>query len=242
MTVKLKLVWFLFLAWAAASGATGVYPKPETSKAVSLLAVNELGQTYLAAKEVRIDLEFGSGKKGKGTLAVLFEPKTGYCYHELGWWPDEFPPSQIDMIERLGLQVVVSATGLGIIGVNSQEINVSGSTEKAGSLDDVEKQAIRWAGAHLDEVETRSVMPSVTRFSFRGPFSLPKGFFVEDSSAYPSAAGFRRPAKLLGVGYRDGYWEVRVENTSTHRVAVMPIQQHPDGTWWSSRSRMETEK
>src|SRR5690349_11651153 len=69
----------------------GARPVPGSRNDHALTAARESGRTYLAGRELQVDLEFPSGRSRKGELIVLFEPSTGLFLRILHWAANEYP-------------------------------------------------------------------------------------------------------------------------------------------------------
>jgi hypothetical protein len=198
----------------------GVRPVTSSRNTRALTAVNDSGQTYLAAREMQVDLDFPSGKSGKGKLFLLFEPSTGLFLHTYGWERNEYPAiAWIDDIETHSL-VGVSADRLVIVNT----LGIRESTEKAASLDDAEAKSLKWMNEHLLDVEAR--LPGNVRVASLQLDSsgFPKGFFRE----YNVMPGL--PLKLVDMVRQGNGWDLTLESTEHHRRVKLLIS--PQGNTW----------
>jgi hypothetical protein len=220
MSTKLTLT-AVALAGAAFAAAPGVRPVSQSRTTRSLTAVGTTGPTYLAAREVQVDLDFPDGSSGKGILYVLFEPASGLYFHTLGWKRDaNLDFAVIDHVEaysRVGILpdcLFIVTFAMGIV--------IQDSAERAGSLDDAEAQALKWYADRLPQVEDRSYRNPTTNTDFpvvRSDF--PKGFFREGLDARLAP-----PVKLVDMVRKDdGTWLLTLESTEDpsahHRAAVI---------------------
>ncbi len=79
------------LASQAMAAPPGVRPVTASRITRALSAIRDSSQTYLAAREIRLDMDFPSGNSGKGKLFILFEPSSGLFFHTYGWERNDYP-------------------------------------------------------------------------------------------------------------------------------------------------------
>ena len=199
--------------------------RPVTASRITraLTAIRDSTQTYLAAREIRLDLDFPSGNSGKGKLFVLFEPSTGLFFHTYSWERNDYPEvAWIDNVETRS-RIAVSTDRLVIVTCGNA-VGILESAERAASLEDAEAQSLKWMSDHLSEVEERlSGNVRVTSLQLdRNEF--PKGFFPE----YDQRPGL--PLKLMDMVRRDAGWDLTIENTDNHRTIKLIIR-HQGDTW-----------
>jgi hypothetical protein len=70
---------------SAAAQTPGIRPVPDSRKDRALTANAAYGQTYLAARDLQVDLAFPGGGAGKGRGTIVFEPSTGFFFHRIEW-------------------------------------------------------------------------------------------------------------------------------------------------------------
>src|SRR6266540_3465995 len=93
------LIW-VTLAAAGMAAPPGIQPNTGGKSDRSLTAITRTGKTYLAGRELSVDLGFPSAKIAKGKICILYEPSTGLFLHYLEWAP-KLPSKQscIDSVE-----------------------------------------------------------------------------------------------------------------------------------------------
>jgi hypothetical protein len=192
------------------------------------------GPTYVAAREVRVDLDFFDGKSGKGVLSVLFQPSTGLYLHALAWEPDGYP--KYDFVGHLeeGCRVGVDRDRL-FIAAFANGVVVNHSIEKATSIDDAEAKSLKWYADHLPQVEDRSYRGQTTNTVLAlDRFESPKGFFQSEIDSRPGL-----PVKLVDMAWNgDDAWVLTLENTegSTAHPRANLVIFRSGGAW--SRGRV----
>ena len=85
---------FVFIASASTclrAGPPAIREVMRTAGDRILTALSDRGGTPVNVSEARIDLDFPSGKSGKGTLLVVFELATGNYFWNVEWQKDAFP-------------------------------------------------------------------------------------------------------------------------------------------------------
>jgi hypothetical protein len=222
--------------------AVSALPVPPAVRAVAgsrrdrgLTAVAKWGETYLTARETRVDVDFPSGKTGKAVLFVLFEPSTGYYLHTFNWAERDYPEAWWNENEVSHWRAGVAADRLFAVGGAGGRIGILDSSEKAASMDDAEAKTLRLISDHLAEVEARSgsYRPKVTNLEVgRGEF--PQGFFRSQMDPRPGL-----PLEFLGLVSRDDSWELTLESTETHQKATLLITPRKIG--WT-RGPVQVEK
>jgi hypothetical protein len=202
-------------------------PVPVASQGLSSLAAsrtdrpltgtNALGATYLASREVLVDLSFQRGGAGKGKLFLLFDPSTGFFFHNLSW--ELTAPPRHSWIDPSQFRYGVSPERLLLLRFIRNAITITESTEKAASMEDAEAKAIRWYRDRLSQVEARTMKREDLGFLHQdlsiGRSGFPPGFFVTVMDPRPGL-----PLKLIDFVRRsDTHWEVTLENTDNRRRA-----------------------
>jgi hypothetical protein len=164
-------------------------------------AVDVVGPTPVAAREVKVELTRQDGKKSTGRLGIVFDPSTGFFLHQLSLYHERVPwTNYLSSTARIGLSpdrliLVMFGDGVGILE----------STEKAANIDDAETEALKWIEDHLDKPDARSYR---TESIGIGRWDFPKGFF---RSEYDSRAGL--PVKIVDMRAHDQGWELILEST-----------------------------
>ena len=233
--MRTTIKWMLMIVALAVSimaAAPGVRPVTASRNNRTLTAVTESGQTYLAARELGVDLDFPAGQSGKGQLYILFEPSTGFFLQIFGWERNDYPRTWIAQQEARS-RVGVTADRLVIV-TFSDGAGIIESTEKASNLDDAEAKSLKWIGDHLAQIETRTDR-ELYRATYRplGRSDFPKGFLrpglqhgsIEMIDPLP---GLR--VRLVDMVYKGGGWELTLESTETQRKAKVFVFRR--GTEW----------
>jgi hypothetical protein len=234
MSTKLTLV-AIMLAAAAFAAAPGVRPVSQSRTTRSLTAVGTTGPTYLAAREVHLDLDFPDGSSGKGILYILFEPASGLYFHTLGWKRDaNLDFAVIDHVKaysRVGILpdcLFIVTFAMGIV--------IQDSAEQAASIDDAEAKSLKWYADRLTQVEDRSDRGQTTTTNLPvSRWDFPKGFFKGELDSRGVA-----PVKLVDMVRKDdGTWLLTLECTddpSAHHRAAVILRRggiRPIGDAWS---------
>jgi hypothetical protein len=205
--------------------APGARPVPGSRNDHALTAARESGRTYLAGRELQIDLDFPSGRSRKGELIVLFEPSTGLFLRILHWANDypKTPWTDMDAQWQFGV-----AAGRLVIVTFAEGVGIVQSTEKASSIDDAETQSLNWAQGHIADLEARSSGGNI--FLAVGKFEFPEGFL----RLRHDPLGLR--IKLVDMVWQGQGWDLTIENMDTHRRAKLLVTQHGN-TWTRSLVR-----
>jgi hypothetical protein len=174
-----------------------------------MTAITVSGPSYLAAREMQVDLEFPNGKFGKGRFFLLFEPVSGLYLHTLGWERDAYPTYDfIGHVEAHG-RVGIAGDRL-FIAFFGDGVGILDSVEKAASIDDAEARSLKWYTDHLAQVEDRSYRGQLTSTNIPiSRFAFPKGFFHSEHDSRPGL-----PVKLLDMAPGEkGAWVLTLEST-----------------------------
>jgi hypothetical protein len=225
------------LALCAAARTPGVRPVPETVVERSWTAITESVPSYLAAREVRLNLDFPSGKTGKASLLILFHPTTGLFAERLGAWgnPDGSDSHQI-YGSNAWCPFGVGDGRLVQVAMGQFGLQIAESTDKASSLDEAESKSLQSIRDHLVEIEARSWFPERAGLSgFRLEVDdYPHGFFEPciELHTYPCDAtlGLQLPVGVSAMTWRDGGWDLTLECPRTKRKATMQINRQ-GGKW-----------
>jgi len=220
---------FLTVAFSASglAVASGVRPVTGSRRDHTLTAITESGQTYLAGRELQVDLDFPSGKSAKGKLFILFEPSKGLFLQACGWEQRDYPAyAWMDDIKAYS-RVGVTADRIFMVSAN-QAIVVVESVEKANSLDDAEAKSLQLVGDHLAETEARKPTSVKATSLMIDRSDFPDGFF---RGRYDPMGLLR--VKLADMVWQGGEWDLTLESMDTHRQAKLRIIQQ--GSMWFLR-------
>ncbi len=214
---------FEFISLIAACAMLSFAATPGVIKVVnstsdrSLTAASERGRTDLAAREIRVDLQFPSSRSEHGQLHMLFEPSTGLLMRNYGWGRSQYQVGAwFDLIESRGLVGV--AAGRMIIAFPGQYgLTVLESSEKAVSLDDAEAKSLKWMSDHLAEVEARTLnAPQVVQIPLERQ-SLLDDFFIRPEGE-PDAKPYFLPIKLMDMERQERAWDISIQSMETKRT------------------------
>lgn len=219
----MKSVLIATLTASAMSAAVGARPVSFSRIDRVLTADIQLGGTYLAARELGVDVEFPDGVTGKGKLAILYEPASGLFFQIFNWERADYPQASLVAAVNAGQRVVVTADRIIVVGFASGPA-VADSQEKASSLDEAERMAMKWISDHLKDIEIGTVRSSFVHLPVdRGEF--PAGFVREFD-----AGGVIR-TKLVGIERRGARsLDLTIESLDTHRRAKLLVS-HTGKTW-----------
>ena len=194
----------------------GVQPVPGSRTDYALTAGMQSGETYLAGRDLKVDLNFLSGKSAKGKLFILFEPASRLSFWTYGWEERGYPAvGWMDHIKTYS-RVGVAADRLFIVSF-AQGIVIAESSEKANSIDDAETQSLKWVGDHLAEIEARSpVTIKVTSLAMDHSF-FPEGFFRSPWEP----AGMR--VNLIDMEWQRGEWALTLQHMDTKKTTIVWI-------------------
>jgi len=218
------------LAASAFAAPRGIHPVAASRTDRALTAASPWGQTYVAEREVHVDLDFPSGKTGMGTFFLWFEPSTGFLVQTSLWVEHEYPkrwwtdnPKNSDLVAHL--LVGVTTDRLVVAGAARGNIEILDSAEKAASMDDTEAKTLQWASDHLAELEVKrgSHRPLVTELEL-SRWEFPEGFFDSWFDSFGIV-----PIALVGLAPRDDSWELTFESTETQRRATLLVTQRKNG-------------
>jgi hypothetical protein len=192
-----------------------------------MTVITVTGPRYLAAREMRVDVEFPDGKIEKGRLYLLFEPISGLYLHNFAWGKDvsyDFI-GHVEVDGRVGIDgdrlfIAFFGNGDGILD----------STEKAPNIDDAEASSLKWWADRLPQLEDRSIRGPGTSTNIPiSRFAFPKGFFHSEHDSRPGL-----PVRLLDmVPAEKGAWVLTLESTddpTDHRRAKILIHR-TYGSW-----------
>jgi hypothetical protein len=190
----------------------------------TLAATTSLGQTYLAGREMQIDLTFASGKSAKGMLHILFEPRSGFYIQVTGFLPGR-PGERYSWIDALAprTRFAVTPDRIVILTLWPEKVEIIESREKAASLDEAEAKSLQWNGDHLAALEARTHTYKSYGYvheAFRlSRFEFPKGFFQSEYWSVGSP-----PIRLIDFVRKDDFhWEVIMQCTETGQRAKMSL-------------------
>lgn len=228
---------------AASSGSVlsaqpGVRPVAGSRKDRALTAMIDSRQTYLAAREMRVDLAFPSGKTGKAILFELFEPSSGYYLQTFGWAEKDYPAVSDSGSEgeEPRWRVGVTPDRLVMITLACNAIGITESTEKAANIDDAEAKTLGWVSDHLAEIEARTNHPRQTLIGL-GRWDFPQGFFKVQDDPRPCPVSL----KFLSMVRRDNGWDLMFESTETQRKARLLLTRIATG-WARGPVRVDAEQ
>jgi hypothetical protein len=215
--MRSKLVLGFVIAAAAATAAAAAPGIRQVMGSTSDRAVpvtTALGESYASAREMRVDLDFPSGKSGKGTLFIIFEPSTGYFFRIFRWDGSDYPPASQSGDFVAGSWLGASTERLLIFTNGNPWLVIHESSEKAASLSEAEASSLKWAAGHLAEIEARKNEYRTASMDLRFLHDLP-GFLPDE----PQAAG-GLPIKVIGIAPADKRWEVTIQGRWTAKVRV----------------------
>jgi hypothetical protein len=166
-----------------------------------LTALSDRGDTPVNVSETRIDLDFPSGKSGKGTLFVVFEPATGQYFWNVDWQKDDYPQtSETDRLRKGSEFVASTAHGLSILDPGNPFLFIREVSSKAESSNAARQDALNRAIEHIADIEARANPHPKAYVDLRGAF--PPGFIPEGPRSEPAL-----PVKLIRVERKSGWWD-----------------------------------
>jgi hypothetical protein len=212
--MKSNLTLALFVAMAAAAPAPGIRTVAETTDERTLSVATALGDSSVSARQMRVDLDFPSGKSGKGSLLILFEPSTGYFFHFFRWDKSDYPRASLTDSFVAGTWLGASADRLLLFTNDNPWLVIHESSEKAASLNEAEAASLRWANGHLADIEAWAGGYHTASLDLRSLRDLP-GFLPSGDDAGPGL-----PIRILGVVWADTAWELTIEGQWKAKVRV----------------------
>ena len=148
--MKAAILTFVLMACTWAAGSPGI--RPVTRNDRTLPAVAGYGQIYVTARDMTADVDFPSGRSGKGRLFIIFDSSSGFFLETFHWEPNAYP--QLFLIDHVGSLYRIGVAPDRLLAVNfAYGVGISESSEKAQNLDDAEAKSLKWIGDHLPDVE-----------------------------------------------------------------------------------------
>lgn len=213
MKSKMNLALMVIMAAAALRAAPGIRTVMGSSSDRALPVATELGRSYTSAREMRVDLDFPSGKSAKGTLSIFFEPSTGYFFRFFQWDASDYPKGMLADATLAATWLGVSADRLLIFTHTSPLLIIRESSDKAGSIGEAESNSLAWAARHLVDIESWTKEYRTRYVDLRGLADLP-GFLPLN---YQSPGV---PISILDIVWARGSWELTVQSQWKAKVLL----------------------
>ncbi len=219
-TLTLLGIMALMVAGARAM-VPGVRPVSGSAHDRALSIIKESGESYLAGREMRVDLDFPSGKTGKGVLFIAFDGASRHFFHILWWEREDYPKASVVDEFVTSRQFGLDAGQLVIFCFQNPFIGIHETTETATSLDEAEAKSLKWSSEHMREVEARTNQYRYFAIDLR--HALPRDF-LPDRGGPDASPGL--PIKFLGIELHNGNWEFTLESEYKGKLLV------ESKSWW----------
>lgn len=235
--VVVSIVAITIVAASAAIAGPAIRPVGGSRRDVSLTATTKSRETYLAARDMLVDVEMADGRSRKGQLTLLFEPSSGLYYQLLvlakKWEGAGYGTYRF--LDKLGnSRIGVTSDKLTIVSfAGGGMVRVDESAERAVSMDDAEAKCLKWDLDHIADIDKNSTSYRLFGQATHLPFSVTlfPGFYHEHDARH------FLPLRLIDIKWHETPserrvgWELTLEETDgRHRKVKMWVWQAGD-TW-----------
>jgi hypothetical protein len=181
----------------------------------TLPGITDGGDTVIDTRELEVELQFPSGKRGKGAALLLFDRVTGYYLCLDGWESDDYPKTLTAKVVSFDRKVGVISEGMFMFAFGNPSVYIFRSNEKAHTMDEAESSYLKWAKGHMAEIETHKHYAKVWAEVRLEALRLVPGLVSNELRAQ---AGI--PIEIRAITRKDNHWELTVKGNYKVKVRL----------------------